>query len=67
MRLMTSLVLVALVAACSTTPTQPTLYERLGEQDGITTIVDNLLYELGGNDTLLPFLPRPTSAGFGKS
>lgn len=58
MRLMTSLVLVALVAACSTTPTQPTLYERLGEQDGITTIVDNLLYELGGNDTLLPFFAK---------
>ncbi|MEP4546596.1 MAG: group 1 truncated hemoglobin [Saccharospirillum sp.] len=58
MRLMTSIVLVALVAACSTTPTQPTLYERLGEQDGITTIVDNLLYEIGGNDTLLPFFAK---------
>ncbi|WP_127556892.1 group I truncated hemoglobin [Saccharospirillum alexandrii] len=58
MRLMTSIVLVALVAACSTKPTQPTLYERLGEQDGITTIVDNLLYELGGNDTLLPFFAK---------
>ena len=58
MRLMTSLVLVALVAGCSTAPTQPTLYERLGEQDGITTIVDNLLYELGGNDTLLPFFAK---------
>lgn len=58
MRLMTSIVLVALVAACSTAPTQPTLYERLGEQDGITTIVDNLLYEIGGNDTLLPFFAK---------
>lgn len=58
MRLMTSIVLMALVAACSTVPTQPTLYERLGEQDGITAIVDNLLYEIGGNDTLLPFFAK---------
>ncbi len=55
MRLITTLALTLLIAACSTTPTQPTLYERLGEQDGITTIVDNLLFEIGGNDTLLPF------------
>lgn len=55
MRLTTTLALTLLIAACSTTPTQPTLYERLGEQDGITTIVDNLLFEIGGNDTLLPF------------
>lgn len=55
MRLITTLALTLLIAACSTTPTQPTLYERLGEQDGIATIVDNLLFEIGGNDTLLPF------------
>lgn len=55
MRLIITLALTLLIAACSTTPTQPTLYERLGEQDGITTIVDNLLFEIGSNDTLLPF------------
>lgn len=55
MRLITILFLTLVIAACSATPTQPTLYERLGEQDGITTIVDNLLFEIGGNDTLLPF------------
>lgn len=55
MRLITTLALTLLLAACSTTPTKPTLYERLGEQEGITTIVDNLLFEIGGNETLLPF------------
>ncbi|MEX2320449.1 MAG: group 1 truncated hemoglobin, partial [Saccharospirillum sp.] len=55
MRLLTTIVLAFLIAACSTTPTKPTLYERLGEQDGIATIVDNLLFEIGGNETLLPF------------
>lgn len=58
MRLITIMALTLLVVACSTRPTQATLYERLGEQDGITTIVDNLLYEIGGNDTLLPFFAK---------
>lgn len=58
MRPLTTIALMLLIAACSTTPSQPTLYERLGEQDGITMIVDNLLYEIGGNDTLLPFFAK---------
>lgn len=64
MRLSLSIVLLALITACSTMPTQPTLYERLGEQDGITTIVDNLLYEIGGNDTLLPFFAKTDISRF---
>ncbi|MFQ3229412.1 group I truncated hemoglobin [Reinekea sp.] len=31
------------------------LYQRLGADQGITNIVDNLLYELGGNDKLIGF------------
>lgn len=64
MRLISSIALALLLAACSTTPTQPTLYERLGERDGITTIVDNLLYEIGGNDTLLPFFAKTDISRF---
>ncbi|WP_084649428.1 group I truncated hemoglobin [Saccharospirillum impatiens] len=64
MRLLTIIALIWLLAACSTTPTQPTLYERLGEQEGITTIVDNLLYEIGGNDTLLPFFAATNISRF---
>ncbi|GGX67575.1 group I truncated hemoglobin [Saccharospirillum salsuginis] len=56
-RLITILIATTLLAACSTQPTEPdtTLYNRLGGQAGITTIVDNLLFEIGGNETLIGF------------
>jgi hemoglobin len=34
---------------------EASLYQRLGETEGITNIVDNLLYELGGNNKLIGF------------
>jgi hemoglobin len=64
MRLFLPIAIILLASACSSVQTNPTnqvaapdqtLYQRLGEQEGITTIVDNLLFELGGNEKLLPF------------
>lgn len=52
-----SLCLVLLLASCASTERQAgnSLYQRLGADQGITNIVDNLLYELGGNDKLIGF------------
>lgn len=44
------------LSACATkTISGETLYDRLGGNKGVTAIVDNLLYELAGNDKLIGF------------
>ncbi|MHA7881287.1 MAG: group I truncated hemoglobin [Saccharospirillum sp.] len=61
MKTLLIVILAAMLAACANNPTNrvisgdATLYERMGEREGITTVVDNLLYELGDNTLLLPF------------
>ncbi|MDX1473497.1 MAG: group 1 truncated hemoglobin [Reinekea sp.] len=48
--------LVLFLAGCALKPTQQaTLYDRLGGDEGVTAIVDNLLYELAGNEKLIGF------------
>lgn len=41
------------LAACANLPKENSLYDRLGSTDGITRIVDNLLYELSNNEQAL--------------
>lgn len=47
--------LLGLSSCTGNTKPENTLYERLGGLQGVTTIVDNLLFELGGNDKLIGF------------
>ncbi|EAR10701.1 group I truncated hemoglobin [Reinekea blandensis] len=50
------LVSVLMLTACAgQTKPDETLYQRLGGLQGVTTIVDNLLYELGSNEKLIGF------------
>ena len=44
-----------LTACAGQTKPDETLYQRLGGLQGVTTIVDNLLYELGSNEKLIGF------------
>ncbi len=47
------------LAGCATGPAGGDgLYERLGETEGITRIVDNLLYEIAGDDQVRPLFAR---------
>ena len=61
MKTLSILLLALILSACANNPTNRmisgdvTLYERLGELEGITTVVDNLLFELGDNNLLLPY------------
>lgn len=61
MKTLSILFMAFILTACANNPTNrvisgdATLYERLGELEGITTVVDNLLYELGDNTLLLPY------------
>ncbi len=51
-----SLCVALILSACATVNTKEvTLYEKLGGNKGVTDIVDNLLYEIGGNDKLIGF------------
>lgn len=52
--LLLTLVLSLLPGCGSFAPPQPTLYERLGSQAGIERLVDDLLWEIGGNPALRP-------------
>lgn len=48
---------VLILASCAqlSPKTSESLYKRLGGTDGITNIVDNLLFEIAGNEKLLVF------------
>ncbi|MBB3169982.1 group I truncated hemoglobin [Simiduia aestuariiviva] len=52
-----------LLLACASQPQQTTLYQRMGGEAGVRTIVDNFLYEVGDSALLRPLfndidLPR---------
>jgi hemoglobin len=48
--------IISVISACASNTTKDmTLYDRLGGKAGVTIIVDNLLFELGGNDKLIGF------------
>lgn len=48
-----------LIAACSQLPAdRPTLYQQLGEREGIALVVDNLLSEIADNPEVLPLFAK---------
>ena len=55
-----ALCLVFALSSCATNSNKmdTSLYERLGSDQGVTAIVDNLLYELGGNEKLIEFFAK---------
>lgn len=51
---------VTVLIGCATTETaeNQTLYDRLGRDEGVTNIVDNLLFELSENEKLIGYFAR---------
>lgn len=46
------------LSACTTPRQETTLYQRLGGQEGITTVVDNLLFEISEDEDVVPLFAR---------
>ena len=46
------------LGACTTPRQGTTLYQRLGSQEGITAIVDNLLFEISEDEDVVPLFAK---------
>lgn len=57
---MVLLISLLLLISCNSMTSQPpvTLYERLGAEPGVASIVDHLLYEIGENEVLRPVFAK---------
>ncbi len=55
-----------LIAGC-TTPTQPTLYDQLGGESGITNIVENLVQEIGQDKQIFHYFAESRVSRFKKN
>lgn len=57
-RIVAPAILFLVLAGCANQPASDDLYQRLGGTEGITRIVDNLLYEIAEDDQVRPLFAR---------